>query len=98
MIYAVPALLLSRPRNWRRTVAWVACVLSFCWVVPGLGGSVPTTRQLAGADDRWAREALPRWYIHTTVLLAAAGLVAAVVAAVTLALRPSNVYFRGTPD
>ncbi|MFG2044908.1 hypothetical protein [Dactylosporangium sp. NPDC048998] len=98
VIYGVPALLLGRPYNWGRVVAWVACVLSFCWVVPGLSGSSPTVRQLAGAHGRWVRDAIPTWYVHTTVSLAAAGLVAAVVAAVLLALPPSNGYFRRIPD
>ncbi|MER7004529.1 hypothetical protein ABT297_15975 [Dactylosporangium sp. NPDC000555] len=61
-------------------------------------GSAPTVQELAGADGRWADDALPTWYIHTTVSLAAAGLIAAVAAAMSLALPPSNVYFRRHGD
>ncbi|MFF5227792.1 hypothetical protein [Dactylosporangium sp. NPDC000521] len=104
VVCAVPALLLGRPRNWARVVAWAICVAGAGCLSPGLlgGGSVTSPRLVdrGAASDEIAAAmevAMPGWYGPLTVVLAGASVAGVAAAGLLLALPASNAYFRRTP-
>lgn len=101
VVYAVPALLLSRPRNWVRIVVWVLTPVGVGCLAPGvLGGSsvsLPRGISPGGSSSEVTTmigELTPGWYVPVTIVLAALSVVGLVLVAVLLALPASNAYFR----
>ncbi len=100
--YAVPALLLGRPRNWVRVVVWVLTPVGVGCLAPGVfgGSSVSLPRWLSpgGSSSEVTSsiaELTPGWYVPVTVSLAGLAVLGVVGAAVLLAVPASSAYFRG---
>lgn len=103
IIYLILGIFVGKGKNWARITAWVFGGLAICCNGFGaIGGAASSSlgggSNAGGLDAQLAQEkltaAMPSWVTPVNLAVSVILLVLALVAVITLALPPSNGYFR----